>query len=196
MELGASPSLSGTISFAPLRLLDPTAWWNDALVDVWGRRGFIDARAGDSVCTVDDDEVGAAVSWRARLSDNPMVPRIGGGVAGSYERFAIGCDGIPALSAAAPQVAAFARIAQPVLPGIVELDASGGLRIPVVGDGSSFERPGFLGTLAITITPFEHIFVRAQARAFDAVLRHGDGGGDLIVSDARGVVELLVGGTL
>ncbi|HEY1100368.1 MAG TPA: hypothetical protein VGF99_15625, partial [Myxococcota bacterium] len=110
MQQGPVPSLSVHLALRPLVLMDQHAWWNDLLIEANGRHGFVDARAGDVACTVDDDDVGAALSWRARLSDNPLVPRVGAGVSGSFERFTIGGCSLPVLSTSTTQAAGFARL--------------------------------------------------------------------------------------
>jgi hypothetical protein len=198
MEQGASPSVSGYLAVRPLVLVDDKAWWNDLLIEAWGRRGVLDARAGDAVCAVDDDDVTMAVSWRARLSEEAYVPRVGGGMSAGLERFAISGCPVPALSTSSTQAAGFVRLAQPLLPGLVEADLLGGLRVPLVGGGSGFARPGVMAQLAINATPIPalpFLFVRGVARVFDSQLTQGPGP-DLVVSDLRTSFELQLGGAL
>jgi len=198
MEQGASPSVSGYLAVRPLLLVDKQAWWNDLLIEAWGRRGLLDARAGDTVCAVDDDDVTMAVSWRARLSEEAYVPRVGGGVSAGLERFAISGCPVPALSTSSTQAAGFVRLAQPLLPGLIEADLLGGVRVPVVGGGSGFVRPGVMAHLAINATPIPalpFLFVRGVARVFDSQLTQGPGP-DLVVSDLRSSFELQLGGAL
>jgi hypothetical protein len=198
MEQGASPSVSAYLAVRPLVLVDDKAWWNDLLIEAWGRRGVLDARAGDTVCAVDDDDVTMAMSFRARLSEEAFVPRVGGGVSAGLERFAISGCPVPALSTSSTQAAGFVRLAQPLLPGLIEADVLGGLRVPLVGGGSGFARPGVMAHLAINGTPIPSLpflFVRGVARVFDSQLTQGPGP-DLVVSDLRSSFELQLGGAL
>lgn len=198
MNQGLVPSVSAHIAFRPLVLSAPTAWWNDLLIEAQGRRGIVDATAGDISCTVDDDEISAALSWRARISDNPLVPRIGAGVSASLERFLISGCSLPVLSTSTTQAAGFARLGWNVLPGLVDIDVLGGVRVPVVGEGSSFERPGVLGQFAVNATPIpalSFLFVRAVARVAESRLTQG-AGPDLVVNDLRSSFELQLGGAL
>lgn len=199
MDLGASPSLSAYVGFAPLRLVDSHrdergAWWNDGLVELAARRGLIDARVdGGGTCNVDDDDVTVAASWRARLSDEVYVPRVGGGVSAGVERFVIsGCD-VPALSTTSTQLALFGRVAEAIVPGVVEADLVAGGRVPVVVGASGFERPGGLLQLAVNVTPLRYVFVRGVGRVFESRLTQGK---DLVVGDTRFSFELQLGGAL
>lgn len=198
MNLGASPSVSLFVSFEPLRIAAPSAWWSELSIDLAARRGFVDARAGDVSCAVDDDDVTLGVSWRARLSDNTLVPRVGGGVSAGLERFLIGGCPIPALSTQSTQAAGFVRISEAVLPELLDVDLTLGARVPVVGGSSGFERPGYLAQLALTSTPVRvamvQLYLRAVARAWETRLTISDG--DLVVGDARSSVELQLGGAL
>ena len=198
MEQGTSPSVSAYLAVRPLVLVDDKAWWNDLLIEAWGRRGVLDARAGDTFCAVDDDDVTMAVSFLARWSQEAYVPRIGGGVSAGLERFAISGCPVPALSTSSTQAAGFVRLAQPLLPGLIEAELLGGLRVPLVGSGSGFARPGVMAQLAINGTPIPalpFLFVRGVARVFDSQLTHGPGPA-LVVSDLRTSFELQLGGAL
>jgi hypothetical protein len=198
MNAGTAPSVSAFVAFRPLVLVDNTAWWNDLLVEAWGRHGLIDARVGDTTCSVDDDDITAALSWRARLSDNPLVPRLGAGASAGYERVIIGACGVPALSTSSTEAAGFARVGWALLPGLLEIDALGGARVPLVAEGSGFERPGLLAQVAVLATPvpgIPNIFVRGVARAFESRLTQGSGP-DLVVGDLRSSFELQIGGAL
>ncbi len=198
MNQGIVPSVSGYVGLRPLVVSAPGAWFNDLLIEAWGRRGIAEASTGSETCAVDDDDVTAAISWRARLSDNPLVPRLGAGVSGSLERFVISGCSLPALSTTSTQTAAFARLGWAVVPGFVDVDALGGVRVPVVGGGSGFERPGALGQVAINATPvpgLRFLFVRAVARVFESRLIQGSRP-DLVVEDLRSSFELQLGGAL
>jgi hypothetical protein len=198
MNAGFAPSVSAFVALRPLVLVDNAAWWNDLLVEGWGRRGLVDARVGETTCSVDDDDVSGALSWRARVSDNPIVPRLGAGASVGYERVIIGACGVPALSTSSTELAGFARLGWALLPGVLEIDALGGARVPLVGDGSGFERPGILAQVAVLATPvpgIPNIFVRGVGRAFESRLTHGTGP-DLVVGDLRSSFELQIGGAL
>ena len=195
MDSGVVPSVSGYVGFAPLRLVDETAWWNDMAIELMARRGIADARTDDVVCTVDDDDVTLGVSWRARISDEPFIPRVGGGISAGIERFLIGGCSIPALSTQATQAAGFLRLAQPLLPGMAEADLLVGARVPVVGGKDGFERPGYVAQLAVTATPTQFLFLRAAARVTESRLTVGPAP-DLVVGDTRAIFELQVGGQL
>jgi hypothetical protein len=198
MELGPLPSVSAFVALRPLAFLDARAWWNDLLVEAFGRRAVIAAQAGGASCAVDDDELTAAVSWRARLSDNPLIPRVGGGVSAGAERFVVGACGVPALSVSSLQTAAFGRLAWRPLPSLLEVDVLGGARLPIVPEGTLVERPGFLGQLAVAVTPLPMlpwVVVRGVARAHETRLSKGSAGA-LGVGDVRASFELQVGGAL
>jgi hypothetical protein len=123
---------------------------------------------------------------------------LGGGASIGHERFLIGGCDVPALSVQSTQAAGFVRVAQPLWPGHVELDVLGGARVPLVGEGSSFERPGALGHVAVTATPlpfFSAFYVRALARVAESRLTVGPGP-DLVVGDTRAHLELQLGGAL
>ena len=126
------------------------------------------------------------------------MPRIGAGVSASLERFLISGCSLPVLSTSTTQAAGFARLGWNVLPGLVDIDVLGGVRVPVVGEGSSFERPGVLGQFAVNATPIpalSFLFVRAVARVAESRLTQG-AGPDLVVNDLRSSFELQLGGAL
>jgi hypothetical protein len=198
MELGPLPSVSAFVAVRPLAFIDPRAWWSDLLVEAWGRRALVGARVGESVCSVDDDEVTAALSWRARLSDNPLVPSVGAGASAGTERFVVGACEVPAVSVSSVQAAAFGRLAWRPLPRLLEVDLLGGARLPFVPEGTLVDRPGLLGQLAVQATPLPMLpwmMVRAVARAHETRLRTASAA-ELAVGDVRASFELQVGGAL
>jgi hypothetical protein len=127
-----------------------------------------------------------------------LIPRVGGGVSAGAERFLVGACGVPALSVSSLQTAAFGRLAWRPLPSLLEVDVLGGARLPIVPEGTLVERPGFLGQLAVAVTPLPMlpwVVVRGVARAHETRLSKGSAGA-LGVGDVRASFELQVGGAL
>lgn len=209
VENGVVPTASLFVAAAPLRFIPGlrTSPWADALVEGGYRRGFAtvkDPRAASASCPYDDDDLFVRASYRVLPVDGPWVPRVGGGVSAGVERVELGCD-LPVVSTNYPNVAAFARITQPLLPRTsdgpqspLELDVLAGGRGVLATDdvapgaAALAVAPSWGGEAFVVARPLPFFMARVGTRITGTHLNTT--GGALVVDDTRVSFDLQVGG--
>lgn len=183
------------VALKPLELFEGTAGQrlSDLELSVHYRHAFVRAvgSAGSVVgedCTMNDDDVQARLSWRIRLGDNPMLPRIGLAGGWSNESTIFACN-LPVISTTWRGVDAQLRVRQPLWADKLALDLSVGPRFLIAGPDAS--NPGFSmsGEAWLEATPVSVLFVRAGAR----VSRLAAATPTLSVVDLRSFFALEVG---
>ncbi|MBI5548795.1 MAG: hypothetical protein HY901_33350 [Deltaproteobacteria bacterium] len=162
LKMGAMPAAGVYLAFFPLQLASSVASrpWAEVVIDGQYRRTLVQAAAqggtwDGQTCKVDDDELLLGAGWRYRLGDG-YLPRLGLGARWASERAHFAC-GLPVLSTRYGAFDAQARIVQPLIPDLLELDLAAGPRFLLSGelaepDGFSFSAEAWLvahvGTVA------------------------------------------------